>query len=124
MDNHVATPLLAPSIAALTKSWIAVVFRRNRGAVTPGANTPGIFAMRRLEDVDGNLLPAAVAMSDKVQIIVRGSVLSWGDTIEHEDGVKGELAYPRGSSRTCSALAAPRGYRFVNSTIRLDRRFI
>ena len=58
-------------------------------AVVPGLNTPGIFAMRRLADVRTEAIRTSPG-----QIVVRGSVWIWGDTIEHEYGVKGEYAYP------------------------------
>ena len=57
--------------------------------VAPGSNTPGIYAMRRLADVSGGM-PA----TEPGQIVVRGSVCIWGDSIDHEYGVKGEFAYP------------------------------
>ena len=58
-------------------------------AVAPGSNTPGIFAMRLLADVQD-----WDSLSKPGQVLVRGTVWLWGDTIEHEYGVKGEYAYP------------------------------
>ena len=57
--------------------------------VVAGSNTPGIYAMRWQSDVqdwDDQSAPG--------QALVRGTVWLWGDTIEHEYGVKGEFAYP------------------------------
>ena len=87
-------PLLLPPLATLVKTWAAVVRWRRRNVVTPGSNTPGIFAMRRLEDVQADLVPPVLLMSGEAYIIVRGSVWVWGDTIEHQWGVKGEIGYP------------------------------
>ena len=56
--------------------------------VVPGSNTPGIYAMRWPSDVQD------YGPSRPRQVLVRGSVWLWGDTIEHEYGVKGEFAYP------------------------------
>ena len=50
--------------------------------------------MRRLEDVQAGLLAVVLLRSREAQIIVRGAVWLWGDTIEHEWGVKGEFGYP------------------------------
>ena len=86
------TPVLAAPMEAVIKRWVAMARRRCSGVVTPGSNTPGIFAMRRLEDVGGLMLPLSVG--GEMQVVVGGSVWLWGDTIEHEEGVKGELAYP------------------------------
>ena len=57
--------------------------------VVPGSNTPGIFAMRWRSDVQDWDNPSKPGL-----VVVRGTVWLWGDTIEHEYGVKGEFAYP------------------------------
>lgn len=45
--------------------------------------------MHRLSDVQDD-----DAESKPGQIVVRGTVWIWGDTIEHEYGIKGEYGYP------------------------------
>lgn len=70
----------------LLRSYIA---KRTGTVVVPGVSTPGIYAMKRLEDVEDDLI-----FADATEMTVRGSVWLWGDTIEHERGVKGEFAYP------------------------------
>ena len=57
--------------------------------VVPGSNTPGIYAMRWPSDVQDWDSPAKPG-----HVLVRGTVWLWGDTIEHEYGMKGEFAYP------------------------------
>ena len=70
----------------LLRSYLA---KRTGNVVIPGESTPGIFAMKRLVDVEDDYI-----FADATQMAVRGSVWLWGGTIEHERGVKGEFAYP------------------------------
>lgn len=57
--------------------------------VVPGSNTPGIYAMRWVEDVQSGEMTV-----ERGGVVVRGTVWIWGETIEHELGVKGEFGYP------------------------------
>ena len=80
-----------PVVVHLRRSPLSpVVKARLMGlVVVAGSNTPGIYAMRWQSDVqdwDDQSAPG--------QALVRGTVWLWGDTIEHEYGVKGEFAYP------------------------------
>ena len=79
----------------------AIIGKLSGRTVVPGPNTPGIFAMRQLRDVvnrDRWVEPG--------EVIVRGSVWLWGDTVEHEHGVKGQYGYP-GSITEVKCVACP-----------------
>ena len=101
--EHVATrnTALAAGVMAFVFTiggWIAAVGPRIaltvRAAllgqrVVEGASTPGIFAMWHPDDVRDDDVE-----SKPGQVVVRGGVWLWGETIEHQHGVKGEYAYP------------------------------
>ena len=81
--------LAAGSGVAYLSLEIADFFRTKRySALEPGNRTPGLYAMKRAEDVVGRRILRNHA------IVVRGSVYLWGDTIEHDHGVKGQYGYP------------------------------
>ena len=70
---------------------IITILNRNRTSpVHPGSHTPGIYAFNEAHQVNS----IARSEQDSKSIIVRGTVELWGDTIEHERGVKGEFAFP------------------------------
>lgn len=68
-----------------SREHIAAILTGHR--VRPGANTPGLYAMRDRSDVTG-------MGSANGHLSVRGRVYLWGDTIEHDRGVKGQYGYP------------------------------
>ena len=83
---------MLPPLVRFMKTWIAKARGRSRGAaVMPGSHTPGIYAMRRIEDVQADWWTMA---KTPAEIVVRGSVWLWGETIEHEWAVKGGFGYP------------------------------
>ena len=56
--------------------------------VAPRSMTPGIYAIHDPGELETPLILT------RTGLLVMGRVYLWGDTIEHEYGVKGEFAYP------------------------------
>ena len=78
------------------KNTITELARRASGvpAVVPGGGTMGLYAFDTPELLHEEFLATPREYtSDGVH--VRGTVYMWGETIEHERGIKAQYAYPR-----------------------------
>ena len=84
------TPGLILALSVSNRNELITICRNLLGQkVHPGEKTPGIYALYEPKEL--------VADREEVArgIVVMGTVQLWGDTIEHDQGIKAEYAYPQ-----------------------------